>query len=1046
MMNSGNQLLLRFFKSEFFNAWIAVSYLFKYPDAVGIQHYLCNELKKFPLDEIEFFLPQLVHLLISRPSESVALENFILDRCHTSSHIAILTLWYLQAYTSDLASTPNTPSFKLCKRVFNKVQAIVFATESPDENDDHLNRNGVPKVKENIFSAMVGMGVMLAAVGQPLMSKNSGQLAIAQGRRPRAFSQSGILDGHDDDAQDHTTSASTPKISTSTSPLPPLPLTPQPQPQPQLQQQPSPSLHNVTSTTATTATAASVAAIAVSPQASGRSTPSGKQDPMTGRDSPLASPIISAGAMASLQRGHMTSSPSLEDLRAGHAFKLKREHFTTAASRRSHDTIASSSPVSVAHSDRDSLEGGLSSSASSQIARRSYFHSEMQFLLALEDIATRLVIVPKPARLSALRAELTLLNHNLPAEICIPLWCRATIENPHHHRVVRIPPQDAVVLNSADRVPYLLQVEVLETDMSVEEIRALRRDPLEDEEEDKEESEVSSAAEAGSSVQSESDDEQHASESEATTVTTSGAEMDKDGSISLENVLPKDSADESITTTTATSAAPKISVEESKDNGENGDDAASANGAERPVPSATEISTDSSMISPPGSPIPGRAKSPKPSSVVAAPHSKSNEAYMQTVMRRRASNSADDFAEKMRTAAVMLAQLNQQQANQLANANGNTRTSHQSRSSIKAKATSVEEIRARIIREMMALEEQRMQRMKVEGVSSGVGGGGGEGAGSEMLEDERKVMANVNTDDPSAAVFAEEWEDKMERIRRTSPYGHLPSWQLLSVIVKQGADLRQEQLACQLIREIGWIWERAEVDVWVTNMRILVTSDNSGLIETLRNTMSIHSIKKDAYARRLNQVGVVYTLYDYFQQKFGDPSSERYLKAQDNFMRSLAAYSVISYVLQIRDRHNGNILVDTDGHIIHIDFGFMLSNSPGSVGFEMAPFKLPQEYIDVLGGVGSDKFAEFKVLIKKAFMAVRKHTENIVLLIDMMSKDSKLPCFQYENAAQAVRDRLVLNMTEAQAEDFIDKLIISSCCNVFTRLYDTFQYYSNGIL
>ncbi|KAG0242546.1 Phosphatidylinositol 4-kinase pik1alpha (PI4-kinase)(PtdIns-4-kinase) [Actinomortierella wolfii] len=936
-----------------------------------------------------------------------------------------MTLWYLQAYTSDLASTPNTPSFKLCKRVFNKVQAIVFATESPDEGDDHLNKNGVPKVKENVFSAMVGMGVMLAAIGQPLMSKSSGQLAIAQGRRPRAFSQSGIMDGLDDDALDHTTSAAAPKTSTSTSQPPP--------PQQDQRQQ---------HTTATSSTAPAATSIA-SPFTSGRSTPVGKPESLPGRDSPLASPSINISAVTSIHRAHAASSPSLEDLRAGHAFKLRREHFT--ASRRSHDTTASS-PVSVAHSDRDSLEGGLSSSASSQIARRSYFHSEMQFLLALEDIATRLVIVPKPARLSALRAELTLLNHNLPAEICIPLWCNATIENPHHHRVVRIPPQDAVVLNSADRVPYLLQVEVLETDMSIEEIRALRRDPLEIEEEEENDS------------QSEVDDERHATESEATTVTTSGTEMEKDGSISLEKLVIKDSTDESATASSTTapsgnsvssSTTSKASLDESKDEG-NEDTRASSSAI--PIPPAPGSSTDAPIISPPGSPIPsspmtngpGRSKSPKPSGSTS--HSKSNEAYLQTVMRRRASNSADDFAEKMRTAAVMLAQLNQQQANQLASANGNARTSHQSRSSIKAKATSVEEIRARIIKEMMALEEQRMQRMKVEGVSSGVGGGGGEGAGSEMLEDERKVMANVNTDDPSAAVFAEEWEDKMNRIRRTSPYGHLPSWQLLSVIVKQGADLRQEQLACQLIREIGWIWERAKVNVWVTNMRILVTSDNSGLIETLRNTMSIHSIKKDAYARRLNQVGVVYTLYDYFQQKFGDPSSERYLRAQDNFMRSLAAYSVITYVLQIRDRHNGNILVDTEGHIIHIDFGFMLSNSPGSVGFEMAPFKLPQEYIDVLGGVGSEKFAEFKVLVKKAFMAVRKHTENIVLLIDMMSKDSKLPCFQYENAAQAVRDRLVLNMTEAQAEDYVEKLIISSCCNVFTRLYDTFQYYSNGIL
>ena len=51
----------------------------------------------------------------------------------------------------------------------------------------------------------------------------------------------------------------------------------------------------------------------------------------------------------------------------------------------------------------------------------------------------------------------------------------------------------------------------------------------------------------------------------------------------------------------------------------------------------------------------------------------------------------------------------------------------------------------------------------------------------------------------------------------------------------------------------------------------------------------------------------------------------------------------------VQDRHNGNILLDAAGHVIHIDFGFMLSNSPGGVNFEAAPFKLTRELLEILG-------------------------------------------------------------------------------------------------
>jgi len=196
-----------------------------------------------------------------------------------------------------------------------------------------------------------------------------------------------------------------------------------------------------------------------------------------------------------------------------------------------------------------------------------------------------------------------------------------------------------------------------------------------------------------------------------------------------------------------------------------------------------------------------------------------------------------------------------------------------------------------------------------------------------------------------------------------------------------------------------------------------------------------------------NPRGRIATLKDHFNKTFGAEDSETHKSAVDAFARSLAAYSVICYVLQLKDRHNGNVLIDNQGHIIHIDFGFMLSNTPGSVGFESAPFKFTQEYVDVLGGPTSEAFETFRSLFKQAFQALRKAGDNLIMLVELMGKESRMPCFASGVAyvTAQLRQRFQLQLSEAEAEAFVDVLIQKSMGSYFTRMYDQFQYLSQGI-
>ena len=257
-------------------------------------------------------------------------------------------------------------------------------------------------------------------------------------------------------------------------------------------------------------------------------------------------------------------------------------------------------------------------------------------------------------------------------------------------------------------------------------------------------------------------------------------------------------------------------------------------------------------------------------------------------------------------------------------------------------------------------------------------------------------------------------------------------WQ--SAIFKVGDDCRQDVLALQMIAAFRGIFNSVGLDVYVYPYRVTATAPGCGVIDVLPNSISRDMLGREA----------VNGLYDYFVSKYGGEESIRFQEVRNNFVKSMAAYSVISYLLQFKDRHNGNIMVDDAGHILHIDFGFCFDIAPGGVKFERAPFKVTSEMVAVMGGsTTSQSYRWFEELCVKAFLASRQYTEKLCHMVVLML-DSGLPCFKPETITH-FRERFVLEKSEREAADFMKDLIKKSYHSYSTGVYDQFQLLTNGI-
>ena len=86
------------------------------------------------------------------------------------------------------------------------------------------------------------------------------------------------------------------------------------------------------------------------------------------------------------------------------------------------------------------------------------------------------------------------------------------------------------------------------------------------------------------------------------------------------------------------------------------------------------------------------------------------------------------------------------------------------------------------------------------------------------------------------------------------------------------------------------------------------------------------------------------------------------------------------------------------------------------------------------------------MFIAKVFISIQHHSRSSILFTPI-PLGSQLPCFGHgPSTVRNMRERFHMSLTEEQLELLVNGMIESSVRSLTTKLYDHFQYYTNGIL
>ena len=255
---------------------------------------------------------------------------------------------------------------------------------------------------------------------------------------------------------------------------------------------------------------------------------------------------------------------------------------------------------------------------------------------------------------------------------------------------------------------------------------------------------------------------------------------------------------------------------------------------------------------------------------------------------------------------------------------------------------------------------------------------------------------------------------------RTTTGRHYP------IIFKTGDDLRQDQLVIQIIMLMDQLLRKENLDLKLSPYKILATGATAGAVQF------VPSSSLAAIASKHRQPAIL----NYLRQHNPDDRAPLGVRKEvmDSYIKSLAGYCVITYLLGVGDRHLDNLLLSPSGHFFHADFGYILGRDPKP----FAPLmKLGTEMAEGMGGQGSENWQRFREYSFTAFAALRKQSGLVINLLGLMV-DANIPDIRAEpeRVVERIMDRFMMGLSEEESMRGFERIIEDSVGAIFPVVID----------